>query len=94
VRVNLIHSILVFWEKNIVYMTMQVNLIHSKLVSFKKNTKTKHTGKKRFTRTVQVNCTVHINTEFLKAAMSCFVKFTCKKQICMRPIKIKLHFFR
>jgi hypothetical protein len=31
VRVNLIHSILVFREKNIVHITMRVNLIHSKL---------------------------------------------------------------
>jgi hypothetical protein len=35
-RVNLIHSILVFQEKNIVHITMQVNLIHSKLIFFKK----------------------------------------------------------
>jgi hypothetical protein len=49
VRVNLIHSTLVFWEKKFVYMTMLVNLIHSKLVFFlKKNyTKNKHIEKKK-----------------------------------------------
>jgi hypothetical protein len=52
VRVNLIHSTLVFQEKNIVYMTMRVNLIHSKLVFFFKCTKIKHTKKK----------TVHANS--------------------------------
>jgi hypothetical protein len=31
-RVNLILSILVFQEKNIVHITMRVNLIHSKLI--------------------------------------------------------------
>jgi len=36
VRVNLIHSTLVFQEKNTVHMTVRVNLIHSKLVFFKK----------------------------------------------------------
>ena len=35
-RVNLIHSTLVFREKNIIYMTIRVNLIHSKLVFFLK----------------------------------------------------------
>jgi len=52
VRVNLIHSTLVFREKNIIYMTIRVNLIHSKLVFLKKNTKTKHTEKKK----------VHVNS--------------------------------
>ena len=46
-RVNLIHSTLVFRKKNIVYITMRVNLIHSKLVFFFLNTKTKHTEKKK-----------------------------------------------
>jgi hypothetical protein len=46
VRVNLIHSTLVFREKNIIYVTIRVNLIHYKLIFFKKNTKTKHTEKK------------------------------------------------
>jgi len=51
VRVNLIHSTLVFREKEIVYITMRVNLIHSKLVFFKKKyTKIKHTGKKKSSR--------------------------------------------
>jgi hypothetical protein len=36
VRVNLIHSTLVFQEKNIVRMTVRVNLIHSKQVFFLK----------------------------------------------------------
>ena len=36
-RVNLIHSTLVFREKNIVHITVRVNLIHSKL-GFKKKT--------------------------------------------------------
>jgi hypothetical protein len=63
VRVNLIHSTLIFQEKNIVYMTIRVNLIHSKLVFFLKNTKTKHTEKKKeVTRTVQFTCTVHANS--------------------------------
>jgi len=57
-RVNLIYSKLIF-KKN----TKNVNLIYYKLIFFKKNTKTKHTKKKKeFTRTVQVNCTVHVNT--------------------------------
>jgi hypothetical protein len=73
-RVNLIYSKLIF-KKN----TKNVNLIHYKLI-FKKNTKTKHTKKKKkkFTQTVQVNCAVHVNTKFCKAAMSCFAKFTSK----------------
>jgi len=36
VRVNLIHSTLVFQENNIVHMTMRLNLIHSNNF-FKKN---------------------------------------------------------
>ena len=52
-RVNLIHSTLVFQEKNIVYMTMRVNLIHSKLVFFKKNVQKLNTPKKK---------TVHANS--------------------------------
>jgi hypothetical protein len=36
VQVNLIHSTLVFQEKNIIYMTIRVNLIHSKLGFFYK----------------------------------------------------------
>jgi hypothetical protein len=90
--VNLIHSTIVFREKNVIYMTMRVNLIHSKLVFFL-NTKTKHTERKKvhvnsasklhcsraqcnslalFACTVQMNCTMHVNTEFCKAAMSYF----------------------
>jgi hypothetical protein len=45
-QVDLIHSILVFQEKNIVHITMQVNLIHSKLVFLKKKyLKNKHIKK-------------------------------------------------
>ena len=59
-RVNLIHSTLVFQEKNIVNVTVRVNLIHSKLVFFKKNVqKNKHIEKKLFTQIMQVNRTVH-----------------------------------
>jgi len=59
-------------------MTMRVNLIHSKLVFLKEKIQKLNTLKKKFTRTVQVNCTVHVNTEFQKAAMSYFVKFAYK----------------
>ena len=61
-RVNLIRSILVFQEKK--YCLHE----NAKLVFFKKiYTKTIHTQKKkRFTRTVQVNCTVHANTNLKK----------------------------
>jgi hypothetical protein len=52
-HVNLIHSILVFQEKNIVYMTMRVNLIHSKPIFLKKIQKL-NTLKKRKKR-------VHLN---------------------------------
>ena len=58
-RVNLIRSILVFQEKK--YCLHE----NAKLVFFKKKyTKTIHTQKKkRFTRTVQVNCTVPVNSD-------------------------------
>jgi len=60
-RVNLIHSILVFWEKNIVYIT--VNLIHFKLVFLKKQMLKNLTHwKKKKPWTVQENCTVHVNS--------------------------------
>ena len=52
-RVNLIHSILVFREKNIVHIIMRVNLIHSKLVFFKKNVKKINTLEKKI---------VHVNS--------------------------------
>ena len=63
-RVNLIHSTLVFQEKKIVYMTMRVNLIHSKLVFLKKIQKlnTLEKKKKLFARTVQMNCTVCVHS--------------------------------
>jgi ribosomal protein L31E len=65
VRVNLIRSILVFQEKK---YCLHDNV---KLVFFKKKyTKTIYTIKKKITRTVQVNCTVHVNTKFKKAAWS------------------------
>jgi hypothetical protein len=68
VRVNLIHSILVFGEKNIVHIIVRVNLIHFKLVFFlKKNVKKFNTLKRKrkekktvnSANTVQVNWTVH-----------------------------------
>jgi len=62
VRVNLIHSTLVFQEKNIVYMTMRVNLIHSKLVFFLNVQKLNTPKKKLFMRTVQVNCTIGVHS--------------------------------
>ena len=56
-RVNLIHSILVFREKNIVHITVRVNLIHSKLVFLIKKTVEKiNTLKKKI---VHVNCIVN-----------------------------------
>ena len=61
-RVNLIHSKLVFFFFKI-----------QKLNTLKKKRK-----KKEFTQTIQVNCTVHVNIKFQKTAMSCFVKFTFK----------------
>ena len=82
-RVNLIHSTLIFQEKNIVYMTIRVNLIHSKLVFLKKNTKTKHTEKKKeITRTVQFTCTVHANSAselhcLPLALVACTVQVNC-----------------
>jgi len=80
-QVNLIHSTLVFREKNIIYMTVRVNLIHSKLVFFK-CTKIKHTKKKihaaLFACTVQMNCIVYVHAEIQKIVRSYFTKITCK----------------
>ena len=57
-RVNLIHSILVFREKNIVHITVRVNLIHFKLVYFlKKNVKKFNTlKKKKREQCISVHC--------------------------------------
>jgi len=55
VRVNLIHSTLVFQEKKIVYMTMRVNLIHSKLVFLKKIQKLNTLEKKKTVRANSAN---------------------------------------
>jgi len=67
VRVNLIHSILVFGEKNIVHIIVRVNLIHFKLVFFLKKmlknlTHWREKEKKKKPWTVQENCTVHVNS--------------------------------
>ena len=77
-RVNLIRSILVFREKK--YCVHD----NAKLVFFKKNIQKLYTlkktkkEKKKFTRTLQVNCTVHANIKFEKAARSCFANFAFK----------------
>jgi hypothetical protein len=90
-------------EKNIIYMTIRVNLIHSKLVFLKKIQKLNTLIKTKsslelykwialFACTMQVNCTVDVNTKFYKVAMSCFVKFKFKMWNCIESTKIKLYF--
>ena len=81
-RVNLIRSILVFREKK--YCLHD----NAKLVFLKKKYKNYTHWKKKNTRTVQVNCTVHATTKFLKAARSCFAKFACKTLIGIAPPKL------
>jgi hypothetical protein len=97
VRVNLIHFILVFREKNIIYRTMRVNLIHSKLVFFKKNcTKNKHTWKKKknlFTWTVYVNCTVPWDANEEKQPGAASPKLRAKRELSWAPPQINCVFY-
>jgi len=78
VRVNLICSILVFRKKK--YYLHD----NAKLVFFKKKRKKK---KKKFTRTVQVNCTVHANIKFKKAARAAS-PISRKRELTWTPPKL------
>ena len=86
-RVNLIHSTLVFREKSIIYMTMRVNLINSKLVFFKKNTKTKHTEKKKKKKRVHSNSASELHCAHKHRISKSSYELLCK----IRVQNVKLH---
>jgi len=74
VRVNLIRSILVFREKK--YYVHD----NAKLVFFKINIQKLYTKKKKVTRTVQVNCTVPVNSAI---HLHC-LRAQCNELHCLR----------
>jgi len=93
IRVNLIHYKLIFLKK-----IQKLNTLKKKKKSSRNSASEFHCSREQcnsfalFACTVQVNCTVHVNTRFCKAAHSCFAKFMSKTWNCMGSTRIKLRF--
>jgi hypothetical protein len=84
-RVNLIHSKLVFFFKCTKNKTLKKN---------NKKIKTIHANSAIHSWTVGVNCTVHWNTVWRKTIRSCFGKIVFQTWIIMGPTKINCVFLR